>query len=524
MHTFPPLTIDFHQFFARQLSNPLYMKPFVLALILIPLMLPAQRLERMSSAINSSSSPDYYPQISPSGKHFYFIRFGHPDNSTAFDEDIWYSSRQEDGSWSRAVNMGKPLNNVGSNGVISISADENTLYLANTYEEDGSYKGGGLSYSERTADGWSMPKKIIIRQFYNQSNNLQNFCFSPSRKQLLLSLQRRDTRGGVDLYVCFRESEGIYSPPVNLGSDINMPDNEFSPFIAADNRTLYFSSNRRGGEGESDIYVSRREDNSWKRWSTPENLGPVVNSPGFDAFYSVTPAGDYAYFSRRVDKADDIFRIALNEKDARPDPTVLVKGFVRNADTDDPVAAEIRYFDIETSEEIGLAHSSQVDGAYQVLLPAGKRYSFRAEKSGFFSISENLDLKNTKSYEELDKDLRLAPLESGKEIRLNNLFFKTGKAELNDNSMQELGRLVSFLEENPELRIEINGHTDSQGGDDTNQVLSEDRARAVVVHLLTRGISPDRLNSRGFGETRPVATNDTSTGRAKNRRVTFRIL
>ena len=210
--------------------------------------------------------------------------------------------------------------------------------------------------------------------------------------------------------------------------------------------------------------------------------------------------------------------------DARPDPTILVSGVVRNEETGDPLSAEIRYFDIETSEEIGLARSSQVDGAYQVLLPTGRSYSFRAEKEGFFSINENIDLKKTVKYGEISRDLRLAPIGSGSEIRLNNLFFTTGKADLSSNSRQELEELVLFLETNSDIRIEINGHTDSQGGIETNQALSEERARAVVVHLLTKGISPDRLSSRGFGESRPEANNDTASGRAKNRRVTFRIL
>ncbi|MFK7969385.1 MAG: OmpA family protein, partial [Bacteroidia bacterium] len=501
-----------------------HMRRLLLILCLVPLLLPAQRLERMGSAINSSIAPDYYPQISSSGKLFFFIRFGHPGNVTSSDEDIWYSEKQADGTWSKAKNAGAPLNNNNSNGVVSISADENTLYVANTYNADGSFKGGGISYSERTADGWSVPKPIIIRQYYNNSNNLQNFCFSPSRKQLFLSLQRRDSRGKVDLYVCFREKEGIYSPPVNLGSDINTPNDEFSPFMAADNRTLYFSSNRYGGEGKADIYVSRREGDSWKKWSTPENLGPIINSEGFDAFFSVTPNGKHAYFARRIDGDDDIFRVTLNESNTRPDPTVLVQGVVRNESTGDPLAAEIRYYDIETSEEMGLARSSAVDGAYKVLLPAGRRYSFRAERKDFFPISENLDLKKTVKYGEMKRDLRLVPLEKGSEIRLNNLFFATGKAELNSSSKLELDRLVRFLEENPDIRIEINGHTDSQGGLETNQTLSEDRASAVVVHLLTKGITPDRLNSRGFGESKPVASNTTTKGRAQNRRVTFRIL
>ena len=242
-------------------------------LIFLSGLLFAQRVERLGSSVNSDEVSDYYPMISPSGKHLYFIRLGHSENMGDFDEDIWVSEQSSSGGWQMAENIGSPLNNKGNNGVISISADENTLYIANIYNEDGSFAGGGLSYSERTSDGWSMPKKIIIRQFYNKSQQLQNFCFSPSRKQLFMSLQRRDSKGGIDLYVSFREGEGLYGPPINLGNAINTPENEFSPFIAADNKTLFFSSSRRGGIGGADIYVAKRLDESWTYWSTPKNLG-----------------------------------------------------------------------------------------------------------------------------------------------------------------------------------------------------------------------------------------------------------
>jgi OOP family OmpA-OmpF porin len=484
----------------------------------------AQRVERLGPAVNSDEVSDYYPMVSPSGKQLYFIRLGHKDNLGSFDEDIWMSKRGTSGEWTPAVNIDRPLNNEGDNGVISISADENTLYIANTYKEDGSFAGGGLSYSERTTDGWSLPKKIIIRQFYNQSQQLQNFCFSPSRKQLFMSLKRRDSKGGVDLYVAFREGEGLYGPPVNLGNAINTPENEFSPFIAADNKTLFFSSTRAGGIGKADIYVSKRLDDSWKNWTTPKNLGRPINSSGFDAFYTVAASGDFAYFASKTAKGYDLYQVALGEDDYKPEPTVLVSGVVRNNQNGDPLSAEIRYFDLETSEEIGLARSSGVDGKYQVLLPSGRSYSFRAEKEGFFPISENLDLRNTSKYEERKRDLGLAPAEVGSEIRLNNLFFETGKADLSDNSRLELEKLVSFLNENPAMRIEINGHTDNVGSESTNQKLSEERARAVVVYLLTKEITPDRLSSRGFGENRPVSSNATASGRAQNRRVTFKIL
>jgi outer membrane protein OmpA-like peptidoglycan-associated protein len=339
-----------------------------------------------------------------------------------------------------------------------------------------------------------------------------------------MSLKRRDGKGGIDLYVSFREGQGLYGPPINLGNVINTPDNEFSPFIAADNKTLFFSSTRPGGLGKADIYVTKRLDNSWKNWSTPKNLERPINSSGFDAFYSVASAGDYAYFSSKTAKGYDVYQVALGENDYKPEPTVLVSGVVRNEKTGEPMTAEIRYFDLETSEEIGIAKSSAVDGKYQVLLPTGRSYSFRAEKEGFFPISENLNLKKTNRYEEQKKDLRLAPIESGNEIRLNNLFFATGKADLNDDSRLELEKLISFLETNPEMRIEINGHTDNVGNEDANQKLSEDRARAVVVYLLTKGIDPNRLSSRGYGESRPVSSNSTTAGKAQNRRVTFRIL
>jgi len=289
---------------------------------------------------------------------------------------------------------------------------------------------------------------------------------------------------------------------------------------------MYYSSNGLPGYGNQDIFITRRLDSTWLHWSEPENLGPYVNGRDFDAYYTVSARGDYAYLVSSDGTSfglEDIYTIKLPQA-ARPKPVVLVSGKVLNAKSKAPIEAEVLYEFLPSGVEAGLARSNPSDGSYKISLPVGSDFGFRAEAEGYYAVSEQLSTKSLKEYSEITKDLFLAPIEAGEAIRLNNIFFDFGKAELRPESFPELLRLVRFLQEHSNVSIELGGHTDNIGNDEANQTLSEERVGAVRNYLIEQKIAPKRMKAVGYGKKHPVASNETEEGRQINRRVEFTIL
>jgi outer membrane protein OmpA-like peptidoglycan-associated protein len=479
--------------------------------------------ENLGPNINSIAA-ELLPIISADEETLFLCVQGDTANTGDLnDQDIWYSTKNTDGTWGKRKNIGFPLNNTNSNFISYLSPDNNTLLVGNRYDKRGNLAGDGLSISHRTGDGWSIPESIEIDDYYN-NNNYISVSYSPTGMTLILSIEREDTYGCKDLYVSHKKSDGTWSRPLNMGPDINTYGDEMSPFLAADNSTLYFATYARAGYGNYDIFITRRLDNSWTSWSEPENMGPNINTEGGDAYFTISAFGEYSYLvsSRNTYGDADIFRVRVAEV-ARPKPVALISGKVFDQKSSQILEALITYYDLETNEEIGTARSDPEDGNYQIALESGRKYAYLARMAGYYPISENIDLTEMDVYAELKKDLYLAPMEVGGRIRLNNIFFEFDKSDLLKASVHELDRLVKIMEENPTMTISIEGHTDWIGSDAYNQKLSEDRARAVFTYLQEKGLG-NRASSIGFGEARPVATNDTDEGRAQNRRVEFVIL
>lgn len=478
--------------------------------------------ENLGAMINSEYD-ELYPVIAADGRTLFFVRKGHPDNTGAeLEDDIWFSERLQDGGWSKAKNIGKPLNTDGFNFVCSVLPDNNTLLLGNQYMKDGSQR-EGLSLSYRSGEAWSFPVNLVIEKLGNLSK-LTEYTMSPDGRVMVMSLNRKDSIGGRDLYVSFRKPDNSWTQPENMGIGINSPEQDVTPFVGADGVTLYFSSNRPGGFGSNDVYMARRLDYSWKKWSQPRNLGYPINTAGWDAYYTVPGNGEYAYFvstSEGFGKSD-IFKIGLPE-DARPIPVMMVSGRVRDP-KGNIIPASISYERLSDGSVIGSASADPSTGEYTIALPMGHEYGFHADAEGYYPVSQHLDLTDLSSFKEVERDLILAPLGRGTSIRLNNLFFDFAKDVLRDNSKPELDRLVRFLNEHPSMVIQIDGHTDAIGGFEYNLDLSRRRAKSIVKYLVSKGIAEVRLIPRGFGKNRPVATNDTEEGRQLNRRVEYSIL
>lgn len=480
--------------------------------------------EKLGSTVNTDVS-DRTPLIAPDGNTLYFIRGGNPKNYGGTDnDDIYYSLKNDQRDWQEAICLGYPLNNSSPNSVISISPDNNTLFLMHQYTAYGKFKGSGFSVTNRTAEGWSVPKDVVVENYYNEGGS-NEFCFSADLGILISAIKTKQTVGSNDLYVSFRKDDGTYTEPLNMGNIINSKGWETSPFLASDGKTLYFSSSSDGhpGYGSNDVFVSKRLDDTWTNWSTPKNLGLDINTPFWDTYFSLPASGEYAYIVSNTGQSDDIYRIKLSPE-FKPDPVVIISGRVLNAKTKEPLQATINYSDINNSLKSGIASSEPKNGTFKIALPAGKNYQFLAVKEGFYPNAENIDLSQLKEYGEIERDLYLSPLVVGEAIRLNNLFFDFGKADLKNESKAELERVIALLKNNPTMMIEIGGHTDNVGDDASNLKLSGIRVQSVVNYLVSYGIPSEQLTSKGYGEQKPVSDNSSDTGRARNRRVEFTIL
>ncbi|HNP19268.1 MAG TPA: OmpA family protein [Fulvivirga sp.] len=484
--------------------------------------------ERLDENVNSKYK-EYKPLLSPDGKTLYFSRKNHPDNigGTSDNEDIWYSEKDSLGNWQLAKNMGAGLNNAGPNFVSSVTPDGHAvlLVLGNQYLENGKMA-AGVSISSNSSGNWSPPAAIKIENDYNYSEKA-NFYLANSRKVLLMSVMRDDSYGGRDIYASFLNNDSTWSEPLNLSDKLNTAGEESSPFLAPDNKTLYFSSDGYSGFGASDIYMSKRLDDTWTNWSTPENLGPTINSQYEDLFFNIPGNSDYAYYSQGVSEDDlDIFRVALPVL-KKPEPVIAVKGKLINSKTGEPIEAKIIYERLSDGKEIGITSSNPETGAYELLLPAGEMYGIRAEADGFVAESANIDLRNfdeeNGEHNIEQKDLKLVPIEEKAVVVLNNVFFDFDKATLKSESFSELNRIVELMKERTTMNIEIAGHTDATGPETYNIGLSERRANSVLKYLTDKGTDKARVTVKFYGESKPIADNATKEGRQKNRRVEFSI-
>lgn len=490
------------------------------------------KIENLGWRINSEL-PELRPTISADGNHLFFICENHPlntkHNSVRNSQDIWYSQRDSFGRWSDAKHLGYPLNTYHYNAVFWISPDNNRILIRNAFV-NGDYYSNGLSMCHRLKNGkWSLPQMLPIKNYHKYDRGSQNGAtMAQDGQSLLLYMSEEKGNPDNDLYISFLQPDSTWSEPKTLGKKINLKEyNEMTPYLAADGETLYFSSNRKGGLGDQDIWMTKRLDKTWQKWSDPVNLGSPINTPDWDAFFTMDAGGEYAYMSSSLEGygESDIVRVKLLEKE-KPLPVVLVSGNVFNAKTKAPLSASLVYQTLPDGTVAGNALSNAADGSFKIVLPYDKNYSIHATADHFFAQSENLNLDSMikAGYKEIHKDIYLVPVEIGAVVRLNNVFFDFDKWDLRPESFTELDRVVKLLKENPAIEIEMTAHTDSRGNDDYNFKLSYNRARSVMEYILSKGIDAKRITSKGYGETKPVVPNDTDENRQLNRRVEFVIV
>jgi OmpA-OmpF porin, OOP family len=503
------LNFDNYLHVNKSINQKITMKKIFLSAALffsVEVMLNAQGLYdrvNLGSAINSTVHTDASPCISHDGKRLYFSRKeGSPENY-----DIYFSDQDANKKWKPAVKINE-LNNGSDNAVLFEYPDGNRLIIESTINGN-----GGFFNTSFNGTSWSSPEPLKFESELAWDN--QSLSLSTNGKTMIISNK-------ADLYVSFLKENNVWTTPKPITS-LNTTKYEYTVYMASDDATLYFSGNGYETMGENDILKTTRLDDTWMNWSKPTPLDKTINSSNWESYFALSAMGDMAIVYSLAEGNGDIFSVQLTAEN-KPKPVALVTGKVLNGKNNKPLAATITYDFIEQNENAGSANSNAVDGKYSVVLQYGKKYILAAKADNFFAVSDVLDLTSVSTYQEIVRDIKMYPVEVGETIRLQSVFFETNKADLKPDSYSELERLVTALRGQATLKIEIGGHTDDVGSPQANSVLSQSRVNSVVSYLVSKGIDKSRLKGVGYGESKPVAKNDTDENRALNRRVEFTVV
>ena len=538
------------------------------------------------------------PVVNPEGNTLYFFVNNHPENTNGKEgsQDIWYSELQPDGTWGEPKHIGKPLNQNISNQVFNILPD-GRLFIRGGKKKNSR----GFSFTRKTGSDFTDPEPVEVEELDKMNNGkFYGATISTDGRHMIIYMSEKPNNPFSDLYISHLQDNGKFSIPVALPTNINTGRDEFGPFLAPDDKTLYFSSNRKDmGLGSADIYKVTRLDDSWTKWSDPVNMGRPINTSAFDAYLSVDNQNN-VFVTMAGDPRDggnlDIFQLVPKNI------TITMKGLVFDEETRKPLDAHMLLVKHDTLNStaasgytltipgegeflMNIAREGYSASTYDIFIPEvfndtviirdfslipekrfvnlrgnifdektqqqvlahltiqddnGGFYESRAERinrtleqPGWYYIAASAEgylnsmdsvFYDGENSDDIEKDIYLTPIEVGATVRLDNIYFDFDKTTLQQISYKELDKVVEFLKSNPNVEIEIAGHTDSKGADDYNLNLSQGRAQAVVDYLISQGIDDWKLKAQGYGESKPLATNETDEGRAENRRVEFTIL
>jgi len=483
----------------------------------------------LGPSVNTANN-EYYPCITADEQTLLFTRLIEDPQTAGRKQEDFYISKRAGKEWGQA-NPVLEINTNKNEGAPTLSADGQMLIFTACETADGSWGGTrqglgscDLFYSMRTASGWTDAENM--GNAVNSSTWESQPSFAANGRTLYFVRGKR-TASGIkeqDIYYSYLRETGEWAVPVKVPGRVNTIFEEESVMIHPDGHTLYFSSNGHSGMGGLDIFMSRLLPSG--EWDAPINLGYPINTHKDENSIQVTARGEIALFaSDRFGGQGglDLYQFKLPAR-VQPSLVTYVAGIISDKLSYKKLEARLELIDLETGKTITEAYSNKGTGDYLLCIPAGKDYALNVSKEGYLFHSENFSLKNFSGYEPYRLDVQLQKLRPGATIVLNNVFFETAKWELKPESMVELDRLVALLKANPEKKIEIGGHTDNVGSDETNLTLSNNRAQSVVDYLIKKGITSTRLTAKGYGETQPIDTNDTEAGRAKNRRTEFRVI
>ena len=514
-------------------------------------------IEKLGEDINSN-----YDEISPvldiEGKTLYFTRAGSPEfdrtlvengkdlsetmgqpsyqsylqniytsiankivsnpETSSYNQDIWIATT-EDTLFDKIIHPSYPLNNALPNSVCAITPSGNELVVINKFEEKGGMQKGFSIVRQFADENWSFPEPIVIDNYYNINPDV-SMTISSDGSIMILAMETADSYGMTDLYISYKKGKKQWSTPKNLGPKVNSSYRESTPFISDDNKTIFFASNRHGTHGGMDLFIIDCLDENFENWARPRRFLKPINSTADDSQPFFNAASGYLYFTSKRDGSSDIFRVKI----APPNPAgVVVKGNIYNAHTKEKISGVILsgpkggdYSNVYVSD----------DGSYRMIVPKGSRYFLKTEKPGYTGMEESVKFKRSYVYfKEYEVDLYLYPMEVGSKIELDPIFFEQSKPVVLQESYPALNSLATFLRENHNVSIRIEGHTDNQGDEKSLQKLSEDRADAIKEYLVYKmKIPPLRIETVGYGASKPINDNATEEKRKANRRVEFEII
>ncbi len=480
-------------------------------------------IQNLGPGVNTAFN-DYAPVISADEATLIFT--SRRDNTTgggkSNEDNEWYEdiyhSVKSDTIWSTAVNMGPTINTASHDASVGLSPDGQELFVYRATPANG----GDLFISNLTGTVWSEPKPL--------GHNINTTSWEPSASTtsdeniLFFTSSKKGGLGGRDIYMSRKQPNGEFGPAVNLGPKINTKYDEDCPFIHPDGKTLYFSSKGHKSMGGFDIFSTTIDIATATILTEVENIGYPINTADDDVFFVWSADNKRAYFASEREGGfgeKDIYMLIREDADA---DLAVLKGKIISCDTKKPVAATIIVTDLTTQQPVGVYNSNASSGKFTVILPAGKNYGITVEAKGYLFYSKNIDIPKLDHYVEYNDEICLSKLKKGTTIVLRNVFFDVDKATLRTESESELERLEKILKANPEIQIEIAGHTDSDGSDDHNLKLSDARAHAVVDYLVTKGINKNMLKYKGYGESQPVVPNDSPENKQLNRRTEIKIL
>ncbi len=487
--------------------------------------------KNMGDSINTAND-EYLPSLSLDGNTLIYTVMVTLENRRSED---FYISQYKGDHWNKAENMGEPINTPRNEGAQTISANGKTIVFSACNRPEGVGK-CDFYISDFKNNKWTEPKNLEkpVNTVYWEGHS----SLSADGKTLYFSTDRPVGEGEEDIWLSTRNADGTWAYPLPLPTSINTPYRESSPFIHADGVTLYFSSDGLAGMGKSDIFVTRKD--SAGNWSKPINLGYPINTEGRDWSLIVAPDGKTAIYSaQRPDSHGgvDLYTFTLPDY-ARAIPTTFVRGVIRDAATKLPIANAICNLTDLKTQKTTTEIKTDSSGSFLMPLPTDRNYAFNASAKNYLFYSDNFSLKGLFSSEKpyeivafLKRPVKEDPMKNtpiaektGSAIVLKNVFFNASSYELLPESFGELNRLVDLLNDNPAMKIQINGHTDRDGGEKANLILSEKRTISVRDYLIRMGISAERLTTKGYGETQLLDTSETPEGKARNRRTEFIVL
>lgn len=480
--------------------------------------------KNLGKGVNTADG-EYYPSLTLNQKELVFTRDVADARAYGGHQEDFYVSIYKDSIWQTARNMGAPLNTSQNEGAPSISADGRVLFFTACDREDG--KGSCDIYlSQRNADGsWTKPMNLGAPINTGAWESQPSFSSDGRSLYFVRGSYDRNRQMVQDIYMSTFQDDMTWSNPVRLSDTINTSGREESVFIHPDNQTLYFSSDGHPGMGGLDVFLSRR--NADGSWGVPENMGYPINTWNDENSFLVSADAHTAYIASDREGGQgklDMYAFDLY-KERRPLLVSYVHAVVTDAATKQPLAAKFEIIDVETGNTVVANSTDKKRGEFLASLPAGRNYMLNVNKEGYLFYSDFFECRNAVDQQHAyELQIALHKPAPGEKVVLKNIFFDVNKFELKAESFPELKRLMAFLKSNPAVKIELSGHTDSTGDKKANQLLSENRAKAVYSYLIANGTDAQRLTYKGYGDSKPVAPNDTDEGRAQNRRTEFSIL